>query len=191
MPDVETQLDLDVIHDNLLKAMTDDVLRILGDAGLVRLKHPVEDYLNCCLERMLNDITTNLTQENYGSEPTGNTSSPISCSPGNVSERSRKAASSSIKRKTLHEHTEPCQKPDSNETNDLEDKSNLNNLTKAAKVSRTSEFLSYSCPFRKRNPKRFNVRDPQRRCALTPFSSLPLLKYEICIGRCVMMNNIS
>ena len=39
----------------------------------------------------------------------------------------------------------------------------------------------YACPFRKRNPLRFNVRD-YTPCALSPFSDIPSMKYAIASG---------
>lgn len=47
----------------------------------------------------------------------------------------------------------------------------------AAKKPKLSGITSnFSCPFRRRNPLRFNVRDHPK-CALAPFSDITLLKY--------------
>lgn len=54
-----------------------------------------------------------------------------------------------------------------------EEYSNDHQKGKKPKLEKNDENLS--CPFRKRNPTRFNVRD-HGNCALNPFSTLPLLK---------------
>lgn len=180
IPDDEACFEVDDVYDSLLEAVSNAVLRCIGDAGLVKLKHPVEDYVHCCLERMLNDmVSTSVSQHDNALHPLDDTSSPISCNPGYSSQGAYKAGSSSNKRKTLHEPADSYQKPRSDGAGDLSKKSNSNSQTKTAKVRKTSETVSFSCPFRKRNPQRFNIRDPKRNCATTSFSDLSLLKYEI------------
>lgn len=181
VPGDETYLSSDGIYKSLLEAMLNDVSRIIGAASLAKLKTPVEDHLNCCIERMLNDISpVTLSEDHCEMDQTGNVSSFISCSPGHAPESSNETGSlRNHKRKTLHEQTDTHHKTRSDDLEDAKDESNLNAYVKTAKVSRTSENVYLSCPFRKRNPKRFNIRDRKRTCATTSFSTLSLLKYEV------------
>lgn len=168
---------MDDTYDSLLEALKNVVSKIIGVAGIVKLKHPVEDYLNRCLEQMLNDIASfNLLQYGNKPQPTNVTGLPVSCRPENTKEGSRKTSTRCSKRKHLHEPTGSHPDTDPRDLKDLANESNSNTQVKAAKMPRKSEFTSFSCPYRKRNPKRFNVRDPKRNCATTPLSSLPLLK---------------
>lgn len=175
-PDDEALLVMDDTYDSLLEALKNVISKIIGVAGIVKLKHPVEDYLNRCLEQMLNDISFNLLQDSNKPQFTSSMGLPVSCRPESTAEGSRKASARCNKRKNLHEPTGSRPDTGPRDPKVLASESNNNTQIKAAKMSRTSEFTSFSCPYRKRNPKRFNVRDLKRNCATTPLSSLPLLK---------------
>lgn len=184
MPDHVAFPDLDDIYDNLFDAMCNAVLGILGDAGSVKLKHPVEDYVHHCLQRMLNDaIPVGIVDVGEIREPVCNSDSQISCPPGEPAKGSQKTGpgsnmASSAKRKTLHEQTYAPQHSGKSGSKSPASQKKLGPRIQVGKKPRKNHSGdNYSCPFRKRNPQRFNVRDWS--CALQPFWDLSLLKYEI------------
>lgn len=170
------------IYDSLLEAMSDAVSWIVGDAGSLRLKHPVKDYIHGCLQRMLNDVLPlGSIHEDVALEPVFDSGWQVSSRPGAPTEESEKPttkSNKSTKRKAPHDQPDLRQNPGrgSNDPTGREKHAAQTKIGKRPRISPAGTF--YCCPFRKRNPQRFNIRD-WLCCATQPYLDLPLLKYGI------------
>lgn len=178
--DDESPLDMDSVYDNLLEGVSNAISRIIGDAGLLKLKCPVEDYIHDFLQCMLNDaLPCDSIHEDENEEQAYDSGSHVICRPGGSSaEGTRKRGTSSTgttKRKTMHGQMTTHQTQSSDSADPSSQENNLPHIKigKKPKMSPVGTYLS--CPFRKRNPTKFNIREWT--CATQSYSDLALLKY--------------
>lgn len=184
MPDDEANPDVGCLYDKLLEAMTNTVLRIVGNVDSLKLRHPVENYVHFFLQRMLNDVVPSDSGHGEGTRnPVCDFDPLVSCRPENLTEDCRQSGASSqkgSKRKSADEHVSPQQGPGSG-SHDLSGKEEPESRVKTGKRPRNDPGEGnrgpYSCPFRKRNPQRFHVRESS--CANQSYQDLALLKYAI------------
>lgn len=178
--DDKSPLDMDSIYDNLLEGVSNTISRIVGDAGLLKLKCPMENYIHDFLQCMLNDaLPCDSIHEDENEEQACDSGSHVLCHPGGLSTQgTRKRGTSSngtTKRKTMHGQmtTHQTQSSDSADPSSQENDLPHIKIGKKPKMSPVGDYLS--CPFRKRNPTKFNIREWT--CATQPYSDLALLKY--------------
>lgn len=162
------------VYDNLFEAMCNTVMKSIESVG--KLKHPVDEYIHKCLEHIFNDIMPSTPVQ----IPSGQSCHPNPqgsyTAQGSIRQSSSQHDSTSNKRKSCHDQEGSGQISGHDDTMDPSRKRNIDNQLKVSKKVRTEHDASFSCPFRKRNPLRFNIRNTKGNCATMAFPSLPSLK---------------
>jgi hypothetical protein len=143
------------------------------DGDLQKMDLFVETEVMRCLELIRDGTqsgrfihTPSITNRAYGSSDTGHSTSPTTFNYSGSKNCTRGSNTTSGKRKR------GSYDDDGRESSDVPEdaQASLANLD-----SQIQTHLNLSCPYRKKNPSRFNVRDHQG-CALSSFASYTLLK---------------
>lgn len=176
--------DDDSAYDHLVESITNLVLESSCVGNVEERAVPIELYVHNLLEQIMNH-TKAANKSQAFCLPIRNLPIQNSGAPGDVGDADVRArdqggnagSSNGNKRKNKaasgqgrnHSYEDEESLDDSSE----EDQGN--NTQKPKKLKTGKKSHNFSCPFRKRNPNRFNVREHSS-CALNPFADFALLK---------------
>lgn len=164
------------VRDDLYDLLVEDICNVvsnrLTEDDLRKLNAPITHYANLLVERIARELkdsttlsTTPVIYQAFGSSENDSTAS----SP----------KTSNFRSNTGHENKEglPCEQndSDSDDSNDAGSHRPLGMDEHEVSKRANAKEIAMSCPYRKRNPLRFNVRSHSS-CALSDFPSMTLLK---------------
>ncbi|KAG6357713.1 hypothetical protein INS49_013592 [Diaporthe citri] len=179
--------DDDSAYDELVEGITNIILESSCVGNVEDRGVPVKLYVHNLLERVLNHprspsesqvlclpIRNPPTQNNEGPGDAGEQGMDARGQSGN-------GGSSGMKKRKSNEasgHNRNGSYGDQDDFDDDPGEVQAHNPQKVKKQKTGKRGGNFSCPFRKRNPIRFNVRDHES-CALKPFADFALLKRHI------------
>lgn len=167
----QSQIVRDDPYDLLIEAICNVVSNHFSEHELRKLNAPITNYVNVFLEHIARDVgdsttlnTTPVINQTYGSSKDTSTAS-IEQTPNPQSSIGHE------NERELH-----CEQNDFEEDDsDNDDSSSPPNVDGKVRKNVGAYEGAFSCPFRKRNPVRFNVRSHSS-CALSEFLSMSQLK---------------
>lgn len=175
--------DEDTTYDHLVESITNLVVESSCIRNVEERAVPVELYVHNLLEQIMNHTKAADKSQAFclpiRNLPMRNSEAPGDAGDADVRARgqARNAGSSSGNKRKNKAASGPGRNHgyDEESLDDSSEEDEGNNTQKPKKLKTGKKSHNFSCPFRKRNPIRFNVRD-HTSCALNPFADFALLK---------------
>lgn len=175
--------DEDTAYDHLVESITNLVVESSCIRNVEERAVPVELYVHNLLEQIMNHTKAADKSQPFclpiRNLPMRNSEAPGDAGDTGVRIRGQggNAGGSSGNKRKNKAASGPghIQDYDGDSLDDSSEEDQGNNAQKAKKLKTGKKSHNFSCPFRKRNPIRFNVRD-HTSCALNPFADFALLK---------------
>ncbi|KAI3398528.1 hypothetical protein diail_9052 [Diaporthe ilicicola] len=186
-PSISCEENEELAYDKLVASIKNLILESSCVDNLEDRSVPIERYVHGCLEKILNHPMPSAASQTLCLPiriPHAE-SNKAPCDADGSDQHSRGQSSNGgsngrNKRKSNGAPDTSCNRSgeDEGEFGDTQDENHVKDRQEAKKLKTGKKDENLSCPFRKRNPIRFNVRAHEL-CALSSFASLALLKRHI------------